>query len=458
MSLTANIDLSATFQPIDEPLTHDHARFDFDGSSRSHRVDNDGGNQQSLSNLVQQLSSLVQQLQSALQQLQQSAGQNGASSSPSSSGDSGNSGGLQGIIQELQQLLQQLSQLTQGNQGDPSSGTNGASGSPGGPQDQLNQLLNQLQQLLGQLNGQSNPSQSGQGGYQPTSYGSRPSSYGSAPYSGPSGNQGSIQIEPNNTVNTGRFTVNVSNATGGQLTVTDNNTGKTFTVWGDPHGTTPNGGTFDFQHHSLVYNLPDGTKIEVDPTQNSGVNYINSVEVTKGGAGVEFDGVHSGNITESAIPGSKSNANNQPVIGINVDNNDNQTVNGGPAINGNVGNIDQYATQQSSGYGSQGTGRIGEKLVHEGRELEQYGHHLQGQGHYREGARLIREGRHLEAQGRRLEHMANQYGVQGNAQVGQQLQQIQQLIEQISALSQQIGQANNSFANSYLNNNQAGAA
>lgn len=455
MSLTANIDLSATFQPFDEPLTHGHARFDLDGSSRSHCADNDGSNQQSLSNLVQQLTSLVQQLQSALQQLQQTAGQNGSSSSPGSSGDSGNSGGLQGIMQQLQQLLQQLSQLTQGNQGNPSSGSNGTSGSAGGAQDQLNQLLNQLQQLLSQLNGQGGSGQSGQGGYQPASYGSQPSSCGSASNCGPSGNQGSLQIEPNNTVNTGRFTVNVSNATGGQLTVTDNNTGKTFTVWGDPHGTTPNGGTFDFQHHSLVYNLPDGTKIEVDPTQNSGVNYINSVEVTKGGAGVEFDGVHSGNITESAIPGTKSNANNQPVIGINVDNNDNQTIKGGPAINGNVGNIDQYATQQSSSYG---TGRIGEKLVHEGRELEQYGHQLQSQGHYREGASLIREGRHLEAQGRQLEHLANQYGAQGNPQVGQQLQQIQQLIEQISALAQQVGQANNSFANNYLNNNQVGAA
>jgi hypothetical protein len=453
MGLTVRADLNlSTYSPIHEPQHAHTLPFYFDRSS-SGGASAIGGGQNSLSGLLQQLTGLLQQLTSALGQLQQSVGQNNSGASPASGGSSsGPQGQLQSIIQQLTQLLRQLSQLTsQSGQGDPSNGGS-SSGSPaGGPQGQLNSLLQQVDQLLQQLNGgQSDASgQSGQGGYQPTSYGSAPYG-GSSSYGGPSNNQGSLTIGPNDTVDTGRFTVNVSGAQGGQLTVTDKNTGKDFTVWGDPHGTTSNGGSFDFQQHPLVYKLPDGTSIEVDPTKNSGVNYIDSVEVKKGGAGVEFDGVHSGNITEKAISGAPSNS-NQATIGITVDNNDNQTVNGGPAINGNIGDIDQYAHQQQNGSGSP---QIGEKLVHEGRELERYGHDLQRQGKFREGAHLIHEGRHLELQGRRLEHLADRYGAQNNPQVGQQLQQIQNLIGAISSLTQQIGQASNmSFANNFLNNN-----
>jgi hypothetical protein len=462
MGLTVRADLNlSTYSPINEPGQHAHTLpFYLD---RPHGSGNcggaDGGNQSSLSNMLQQLTGLLQQLTSALGQLQQGSGQNNPSTSSDSSGDSGGPlGQLQGIIQQLTQLLQQLSQQTgQGDpsQGDPSNGGSSSGSSAGGPQGQLNSLLQQVNQLLQQLNGQGDASDQygqpgqygqGQGSYQPTSY-------GSAPNCGPSNNQGSLTIGPNNTVDTGRFTINVSNATGGQLSVTDNTTGKNFTVWGDPHGTTSNGGSFDFQQNPVMYKLPDGTSIEVDPTKNSGVNYINSVEIKKGGAGVEFDGVHSGNITEQAISGAPSNS-SQPVIGITVDNNDNQTINGGPAINGNMGDIDQYAHQQSNGGGSSG---IGQRLVQEGRELEQNGHDLQRQGKFREGAHLIREGRHLELQGRRLERMADQYGAGNNPQVAQQLQQIQQLISTISTLMQQISQASNqAFASNF--NNQANAA
>jgi hypothetical protein len=446
MGLTVRADLDISSSPIHE--SHDHFQgqpFHFDhcggaGELGGSQGSNQGGNQ--ASNLLQQLSGLLQQLQGTLQQLQ-GGGQGGQCGSQGSSGGGGPLG-------QLQNAINQLGQLTQG-------------GSQGG---QLGGVLQQINQLVQQLTGQGNPSQcgqggqGGQGGYQPASFG------GSSPSCGPtscggSNNQGSLSIGPNNTVDTGRYSINVSNATGGQLTVTDKSNGKTFTVWGDPHGTTPNGGSYDFQQNPVMYHLPDGTSIEVDPTKNSGVNYINSVEIRKGGAGVEFNGVNSGNITESAISGAPSNS-NQPMIGINVDNNDNQTIQGGPAINGSMGDIDQYAQQQPNGWGSHGgwgsqgglgSQGAGHQMVHEGRELEQYGHKLQSEGKFREGARLIQEGRQLEHQGHSLQRLGGsqfgggqygsgaQGGSQGSPSQGSQLMsQVENLLGEISGVTQQIGQ------------------
>lgn len=425
MGLTVRADLDISSSQIHEFPGHFQSQpFHFDRHCGAGELGgSQGGNQ--ASNLFQQLSGLLQQLEGTLQQLQ-GGGQGGQSASPGSSGGGGPLGQLQGAINQLGQLMQ------------------------GGSQGQLNGVLQQVSQLVQQLTGQGDPSQcgqgnqGGQGSYQPASFGGSscgPMSCGDSP-----NNQGSLTIGPNNTVDTGRYSINVSSATGGQLTVTDKSTGKTFTVWGDPHGTTPNGGSFDFQQHSLVYHLPDGTSIEVDPTKNSGVNYINSVEIKKGGAGVEFNGVNSGNITESAISGAPSNS-NQPVIGINVDNDDNQTIQGGPAINGSMGDIDQYAQQQQpNGWGS--SPGAGHQMVHEGRELEQYGRELQSQGKFREGARLIQEGRQLEHQGHTLQRLGGQYGAgaqngsQGSplSQGSQLLSQVENLLGEISGVAQQIGQ------------------
>src|SRR5262249_10642241 len=51
-----------------------------------------------------------------------------------------------------------------------------------------------------------------------------------------------------NSVNTGGYTIKASTDNGGTLQVTDNTTGKNFKVWGDPHISTDDGDSTDFQH------------------------------------------------------------------------------------------------------------------------------------------------------------------------------------------------------------------
>src|SRR5262249_38317515 len=105
-----------------------------------------------------------------------------------------------------------------------------------------------------------------------------------------------------NAVNTGRYTIAASTDNSGTLTVTDNQTGKSFKVWGDPHISTDNGQTADFQHSPATFKLPDGTEITVDPTNNPGVNTINNVTITKGNDAVTMTGFN-GNLQTTHLPG-----------------------------------------------------------------------------------------------------------------------------------------------------------
>jgi hypothetical protein len=111
---------------------------------------------------------------------------------------------------------------------------------------------------------------------------------------------GQLKVD-GDTVNTGRYTITASKDDGGKLTIRDNWTGKTDTVWGDPHITTPNGST-DFQHNPVTFRLPDGTQITVNPTNNPGVNFINNVTITKGNDAVTMNGFQ-GNLQTAAHPG-----------------------------------------------------------------------------------------------------------------------------------------------------------
>ena len=111
---------------------------------------------------------------------------------------------------------------------------------------------------------------------------------------------GQLKVD-GDTVNTGRYTITASKDDGGKLTIKDNWTGKTDTVWGDPHITTPNGST-DFQHTPVTFRLPDGTRITVNPTSNPGVNFINNVTITKGNDAVTMNGFQ-GNLQTTAHPG-----------------------------------------------------------------------------------------------------------------------------------------------------------
>jgi hypothetical protein len=96
------------------------------------------------------------------------------------------------------------------------------------------------------------------------------------------------------TIYDGRYTIVASNADKGTLTVTDNVTHETFTVWGDPHITTDKGGTANFQHAPATFVLPDGTEITVTPTDNPGVNTISNVTITKRNDAVTITGFGSG--------------------------------------------------------------------------------------------------------------------------------------------------------------------
>lgn len=164
------------------------------------------------------------------------------------------------------------------------------------------------------------------------------------------GNEGGYGQQPlqvnGNTVNDGQYTIQASAANAGTLTVTDNKTGKSFQVWGDPHITTANGGTADFQQAPATFNLPDGTKITVNPTDNPGVNTINNVTITKGDDAVTMNGFTTGNITTQNQPGGgyRADARTPDGTDIYVARSGDMILPDGTVINNNAeGNIDKYA-------------------------------------------------------------------------------------------------------------------
>ncbi len=155
-----------------------------------------------------------------------------------------------------------------------------------------------------------------------------------------------------NTVNTGRYTIAASTDGGGTLTVTDNTDGESFKVWGDPHITTDKGDTTSFQHAPATFQLPDGTEITVDPTHNSGVNYIDNVTITKGNDAVAMTDCH-GNLQIKALPGEGHYLDGTTPDGTvltakngNID--QLQLPDGSPISGGNVANIDGYANDVAS--------------------------------------------------------------------------------------------------------------
>jgi hypothetical protein len=155
-----------------------------------------------------------------------------------------------------------------------------------------------------------------------------------------------------NTVNTGRYTIAASTDGGGTLTVTDNVTGESFKVWGDPHITTDKGDTTSFQHAPATFQLPDGTEITVDPTHNSGVNFIDSVTITKGNDAVKMTGFQ-GNLQTKALPGEgyylDATTPDGTVLTAKNGNIDRlELPDGTPISRGNVADIDGYANDVAS--------------------------------------------------------------------------------------------------------------
>jgi hypothetical protein len=168
--------------------------------------------------------------------------------------------------------------------------------------------------------------------------------------------QGDPQCDPltvsGNTVNTGRYTITASTDGGGTLTVTDNTNGESFKVWGDPHITTDKGDTTSFQHAPATFQLPDGTEITVDPTHNSGVNFIDNVTITKSNDAVKMTGFQ-GNLQTQALPGEgyylDATTPDGTVLTAENGNIDQLELPNGTLISkGNVANIDGYANDGAS--------------------------------------------------------------------------------------------------------------
>jgi len=126
----------------------------------------------------------------------------------------------------------------------------------------------------------------GSGGAEPTEPTEPPPSSG-----GSSGCQSGEPFKVNgNTVDTGRYCITASNEHKGQLEVTDKQTGKKFKVWGDPHIETGDGDKTDFHRKAATFELPDGTKITIDPTNGEGKTYIEKVAITRGDQAAEMTG------------------------------------------------------------------------------------------------------------------------------------------------------------------------
>lgn len=282
----------------------------------------------------------------------------------------------QNLMQDGQQLVQEGQQLIQ--QGDFQQGM------------QLVREGAHLEQQGAQLETQgangTDPSNQISGGTCDPMNGQNPMNgqYGSQFPSGPNGcgdnnfgggygqNCGCGQLSVNgNTVNTGRYTIAASKDNGGTLTVTDNQTGKNFKVWGDPHITTDKGDTTDFQHAPATFKLPDGTEITVTPTDNSGVNTIDHVTITKGNDAATMTGFKDGNLQTQHLPGEGRylDATTPDGTVLRTENGqiDQLVLPDGTEIEGhNVSNIDSYANN-----GSQSVGQLQQTIAQLEQEISQ---------------------------------------------------------------------------------------
>ena len=93
-------------------------------------------------------------------------------------------------------------------------------------------------------------------------------------------------------MNTGEYTITAGTGDDGSLTVTNNQTGQSVEVWGDPHIKVNGKDTADFQKDDLNIQLQDGTVIHIQPTatNSDGKAHIAQVSITKGDQAVTIGG------------------------------------------------------------------------------------------------------------------------------------------------------------------------
>ena len=148
-----------------------------------------------------------------------------------------------------------------------------------------------LQQAIALLEPGGNQAQGG-GSAAPVASGVAPPA-SSGPSSAAPGASGGSGLSVNgNTVNTGEYTISGSTNDDGSLTITNNQTGQSTEVWGDPHVKVNGQDTAEFQKGPLNIQLQDGTTVHIDPTaqNSSGVSHIGQVSITQGNQTVTMGG------------------------------------------------------------------------------------------------------------------------------------------------------------------------
>jgi len=164
--------------------------------------------------------------------------------------------------------------------------------------------------------------------------------------------QGPLMVNSNtNTVDTGRYTIAASQDRGGTLTVTDNTSGESFKVWGDPHIETSDGDKTDFMRQPATFELPDGTKITITPTKGEDKTYIDNMTITRGDDAAQIGGVHDGNLHTVAQRGEGRYLDGQTPDGTVLQAKDGHIDdlmlrNGTEIKDNNIKNIDQFATPE----------------------------------------------------------------------------------------------------------------
>ncbi len=103
-----------------------------------------------------------------------------------------------------------------------------------------------------------------------------------------------LQVRDGNTIDTGRY--EIKSTKDHELWIKDTHDGKWVKLWGDPHGKTSDGDRFQFHEDTLTFELADGTKVSVIPTEknSNGKAYLDQVHVMKGDEAYVMAGLSDG--------------------------------------------------------------------------------------------------------------------------------------------------------------------
>jgi hypothetical protein len=203
------------------------------------------------------------------------------------------------------------------------------------------------------MGGYGSPVRTGMGGHGPC--GPVGGQYGGNGFGG-----GGMSVDTaNNTITVGDYKITASADESGKLTVTNTCTNQSFSVWGDPHISTANGGVADFQHNNATIKLPNGAEINITPTSNpTGPNTMSNVVVTYGDQAANFTFAN-GSVQTQNMPGQGYALDDTLPGGVQMT----ATPDGnlilaknGVEIGPNTGNIDADATNAPMGFGTFGTG------------------------------------------------------------------------------------------------------